>query len=195
MNEIKQKMSNPRSRTRAGVLQVRQIHSSVHKYRPCQPCILCKQGNLSKYFHPKQWKDATLLESLRQSEPLLNILPDSCICRLCRDDLSKLGNEGNTPRWRRINIKCNTDKRVCYMSQAVVIHPLRSLGTINELFLIPSENQHHTLACDENPGYPLYQEHCRVLYRHLNPAHFNNLKHVKSLCLISPKRENAQNPL
>ena len=91
--------------------------------------------------------------------------------------MSKLGNEGHTPRWRRINIKCNTDKRVCYVPACcnpfIKVIRLASKGTINELFQIPSENQHHTLACDENPGYPLYQEHCRVLYRHLNSAHFN----------------------
>ena len=199
MNEIKQKMSNPGSRTRAGVLQVRQIHSSVHKDRPCQPCILCKQGNQSKYFYPKQWKDATLLESLRQSEPLLNILPDSCICRLCRDDLSKLGNEGHTPRWRRINTKCNTDKRVCYVpdccNPSIKVIRLASKGTINELFQIPSENQHHTLACDENPGYPLYQEHCRVLYRHLNSAHFNKQsKTCKKLMSFLTKTRKCPEP-
>ena len=73
-------MSGLGSRTRSGALQVRQVYSAVHKDRPCQPCILCKQGNQSKYFHPKLWKDSTLLERLKQHEPSLDILPETCIC-------------------------------------------------------------------------------------------------------------------
>ena len=88
-HEIKQAMSGL-GRTRSGVLQVQQVYSTVHKDRPCQPCILCKQGNHSKYFHPKFWKDPTLLERLKQYEPSLNILSETCICQLCRDDLSNL---------------------------------------------------------------------------------------------------------
>ena len=46
-----------------------------------------KQGNNSKYFHPKSWKDSSLLERLRILEPSLEIQLDSCICRLCRDNM------------------------------------------------------------------------------------------------------------
>ena len=64
-------------RIRSGVLQVRQVYSAVHKGRPYQPCILCKQGNQSKYFHPKLCKDSTLLEYPKQHEPSLDILPET----------------------------------------------------------------------------------------------------------------------
>ena len=38
------------------------------------------------------------------------------------------------------------------------------------------------VACDEDLGYPLCQEHYRVLYRHLNPEHFiKNCKTCKKL--------------
>lgn len=118
----------------------------------------------------------TAREPKKGSEPFLNILPDSCICRLCRDDLSKLGNEGHTPRWRKINIKCNADKRACYVPEccnpSTKVTRLASMATIHELFEIPSENQHHTPACDEDLGYPLCQEHYGVLYRHFNPSYF-----------------------
>ena len=151
-------MSTLRSRTTSGVLQVRQVHSSVHKDRPCQPCILCKQGNQSKYFHPKQWKDAALLENLKRSEPFLNILPDSCICRLCRDDLSKLSNEGHIPRWRKI--KCSADKRPCYVPQcrkpSSKVTRLASTSTIHEFFQIPSEQIHLSTV---NLFVPIMKKH------------------------------------
>ena len=165
-------MSHPgNNRTRMGGLQVRQVYSSVHKHRPCQPCSLCKQGNQSKYFHPKSWKDTTLLERLKQSEPSLDILPDSCICRLCRDDLSKLGSEGHTPRWRKM--KQNNVKRVCYVSgcsnPSSKVTQLANKATLDMLFSTASENEPPTSTSDDEGMYPLCQEHYGLLYRHLNP--------------------------
>ena len=92
-------------RTRSqNALPVREVTCSVHSGRPCQPCILCKQGNLSKYFHPKSWKNNALLHQLRELEPSVDIQSDSCtcICRPCRDDISKISSSGFVPRWRKL---------------------------------------------------------------------------------------------
>ena len=88
-------------RTRSGNKQLRQVTCSVHQGRACHPCILCKEGNHSKYFHPKSWKDSNLVDILRKREPHINIQPDSCICRLCKDDVSKIHNADYVPRWNR----------------------------------------------------------------------------------------------
>lgn len=66
-------MSTPRARCGSGT-DVRKVTCSVHQGRDCQPCILCKKGNQSKYFHPKSWKDDSLLQSLREYEPCINII-------------------------------------------------------------------------------------------------------------------------
>ena len=156
-------------RTRSGVVQVRQVCSAVHKGRPCQPCILCKQGNQSKYFHPKSWKDASLLEHLRRSEPSLD---NSCICRPCRDDLSKLGNKGHIPRWR--NIK-KSSKEMCYVpacsNPSFKVTKVASKATLEQLFEI-SSTDNEPPASNEERGYPMCKEHYRQLYRHVNPTHF-----------------------
>ena len=81
---------------------MREVTCSVHSGRPCQPCILCKQDNLSKYFHLKSWKNNALLHQLRELEPSVDIQSDSCICRPCRDDISKISNSGFVPRWRKL---------------------------------------------------------------------------------------------
>ena len=93
-------MSSLRARI-SSTAETRKVTSSVHQGRDCQPCILCKKGNQSKYFHPKSWKDDTLLQSLRDHEPSLNIQPESCICRPCRNDVSHISEDGFIPRWRK----------------------------------------------------------------------------------------------
>ena len=96
-------MSGRACRTRVSNIQVRTVTSSIHHGRPCQPCILCKASNLSKYFHPKSWKDKSLLDNLRKCEPSVNVQLDSCICRPCRDDISRLHDDKFVPRWKRLN--------------------------------------------------------------------------------------------
>ena len=190
-HEIKQAMSGL-GRTRSGVLQVRQVYSTVHKDRPCQPCILCKQGNHSKYFHPKLWKDPTLLERLKQHEPSLNILSETCICRLCRDDLSNLGDEDHVPRWKKVNE--TSVKKICYVADcsnaSFKVTKLASKATFDELFDTPSENE-CPISPEAQGGYPLCQEHYGVLYRHLNPTHF--IKRCKTcnklLCDLTKSRK------
>ena len=60
----------------------------------CQPCILCKQGNQSKYFHHCGKMHHALIERVRLSEPSLNIFFESLMCRPLRDDLSTYQDGG-----------------------------------------------------------------------------------------------------
>jgi len=182
-------------RTRSGVVQVRHVYSAVHKDRPCQPYILCKQGNQSKYFHPKSWKDASLMQRLRSSEPSLNILPESCICRLCRDDLSKLGNEGHIPRWRNIEVKRGTGNKICYVpacsNSSFKVTQVANKTTLEQLFDISSENIPPVPASNEEKGYPLCKEHYGALYRQVNPTHFTKKCKTcdKLLCVLNKTRK------
>ena len=161
-------------RTRCSDTQVRQVNSSVHPDRPCDPCILCKQGNNSKYFHPKSWKDSSLLEHLRRLEPSLEIQLESCICRLCRDDMKGISDENFIPRWKKV-AKKNETKDCCIprcthvakkVTRLVDIETIMSLfGVINDASNIPpSASSEHS-----EQGVGLCAEHYGALYRHLNP--------------------------
>ena len=70
---------------------------------------------MSKYFHPKSWKDESLLRSLQEYEPSLDVKPESCICRNCRTDVSSIGKPGFVPRWRKSTPVEIT--RQCYVSE------------------------------------------------------------------------------
>ena len=132
----------------------RQVTSSVHPKRPCQACILCKQGNLSKYFHPKTWKNKVVLDQLRELEPSLDIQPDSCICRRCRDDISKLSQSNFIPRWR----KQSKSHDHCYVpgcnlpSQKLTKQV--SKEKLCNFFSVLEDKGVNTTPSDE-PGYPL----------------------------------------
>ena len=90
-------MSESRTRCR----DLRPVTSHVHPGQPCRPCILCKIVNQSKYFHPKSWKDPSLLERLQEFEPSLCVELHSCICRPCRNELKDITNHQFVPRWRK----------------------------------------------------------------------------------------------
>ena len=94
----------------SGAKLTRGVTCNVHLGRPCQPCILCKQSNLSKYFHPKIWKNRASIDQRRELEPALDIQLDSCICRRCRDDVCELSESGFIPRWRK---KSSPHKHCC----------------------------------------------------------------------------------
>ena len=119
----------------------------------------CKQGNQSKYFHPKSWKDKTLLEHLRKCEPSTDILqPDSCICRLCRDDVSKIRNDGFIARWEKTQehaymlLHCRRYTRVVYKTTKLV-----SKASFSDIFAEPISDERIALCL----------EHYGELYRHL----------------------------
>jgi len=173
-----------KSRTRSGE-QLRQVTSAIHKGRPCNPCHLCKQGNLSKYVHPKSWKNEELLGQLRRYEPDLDIQPDTCICRLCRDDIGKINDENFTPRWRKNNNnkmlcivpECNqvsskTTKLVDHSTLCSLLHIDLSMCTLNK-----------------DGGFPLCGDHYGILYRQLNPFQHNCKTCNKVLHDISKARK------
>jgi len=74
--------------------------------------VLCVSGDTCPSTpHPKAWKNPSLLQQLQTAEPSLNIQPDSCICLLCRKDVSSITDDSFSPRWRR-----NIDTvRQCYI--------------------------------------------------------------------------------
>lgn len=107
----------------------RQVTCSVHPETPCHPCILCKKGNYSKYFHPKTLKNKTSLDLLHQSEPQLSIEPTSCIYRNCRDDICRLSEPSFVPRWKKLH---NDNK--CFLPECNnPAHKVTKLATSDKL--------------------------------------------------------------
>ena len=159
------------SRSSRADRNLRLVTSHVHPGQPCQPCILCKKDNQSKYFHPKSWKDASLLDCLKQYEPSLDIEPQSCICRPCRNELNEvkdITNTGFVPRWRKSNKGITKSCAIPECANtAQKITKLANRSTILQLFSI--ENESDTDSSDE--GVPLCTEHYGAWYRHSNPPH------------------------
>ena len=119
----------------------RVVTSSAHK-GSCQPCVLCKKGNQSKYFHPKTWKDPTLLERLQEYEPSLKITVESCLCRPCRNEVSQIGTSNFIPRWRK---SVSTEAKYCCIpgcSNSDVIATIVSIDTVREFFSLSGDNPH-----------------------------------------------------
>ena len=93
-------------RTRSFSTQQRQVTCSVHLGRPCHAAM----HSMLSTFTPNHGKTKPFLERLRKCKPSTDILqPDSCICRLCRDDVSKTLNDGFIIR------KKNSPKKRTYM--------------------------------------------------------------------------------
>ena len=153
--------------TRSGD-QLRQVTSDIHRGRPCDPCLLCKQGNVLKYVHPKSWKNEHLLSRLRQYEPSLYVQPDSCICRLCRDGISKIDDDNFMPRWRK-----NNQKNKCFLPDCTNISSkttqLVDYSRLCNLFNISEENSEYS----NMKQFPLCSEHYGTLYKQLNPTNRN----------------------
>ena len=138
----------------------RKVTSSAHPGRQCQPCILCKKGNLSKYFHPKTIKNKTnmVMEHLQQLEPLLVIQPD---------DISKLSEPGFTPRWRKHSA---IDECCCVPNCRTSPQKVTKLVTREELCHIFSISDQESLLANDESGFPLCIIHYGELYRHLHPV-------------------------
>ena len=149
------------SNTQGRAQQRREVSSSAHPGRPCQPCILCKKGNLSKYFHPKTIKDKASLEKLRQLEPML------AICRNCRDDLSKLSESSFIPRWRK-----NRERSECSVPECSIFpQKVTKLVTREQICTIFSISNPE--PPNDETGYPLCATHYGELYRYLHPVNKN----------------------
>lgn len=157
-------MSQSRSRYNS---DLRTVTSHVH---PRQPCILCK------YFHPKSWKDPSLLEHLKEFEPSLCIEPESCICRPCYNELKDTGtrNDRFVPRWR----KSKGMTQSCFVPEctnsAQKVTKLANESTLRIFFPIDNENIADN-ACQsseaQHEGVPLCTEHYGTWYRYTNPSH------------------------
>ena len=155
------------SNTQGRAQQRREVSSSAHPGRPCQPCIPCKKGNLSKYFHPKTIKDKASLEKLRQLEPMLAIEPSSCICRNCRDDLSKLSESSFIPRWRE-----NRERSECSVPECSIFpQKVTKLVTMEQICTIFSMSNPE--PPNDETGYPRCATHYGELYRYLHPVNKN----------------------
>ena len=143
-----------------------EVYSDVHKSRPCTSCTLCKEKSI-KYTHPVKWKDENLLKFLQSIEPDLNILPDACICRNCRDSLSNGRKKPNNykPRWSRV---------------APIIKPCEVSGCIEpacrctKLATKEEITQHLQCPLDnlENFETNLCDNHYRNLHKQISPASY-----------------------
>ena len=176
------------SRTRTSVTELRKVTSAVHQGQPCQPCILCKKGNQSKYFHPKSWKDNSLLQSLRVYEPSINIQPESCICRPCRNEINNISEDGFIPRWRKLMNKC-TQTKCCVPNCTSNVHKVTKLVdkvTVSKFFNAQNENTEPESATDEGAG--LCKEHYGAWYRHINPFHTKCKTCDKTITDVSKSR-------
>ena len=67
-------------------LNLKQASPDAHKGKPCDPCLLCRQGNLLIYVHPGNWKKEQLFNRLRAYESSLDV-------QACHDDINKLDDE------------------------------------------------------------------------------------------------------
>ena len=151
----------------------RPVTSAIHPDRLCQPCILCHKGDLSKYFHPKSWKDPSLLEQLKLYEQSIDIQPESCICRLCRNDVNKLCQEGFVPRWRENTGTGTGTVRVCYIPGCTSTD-VKVTKAVSPHELLQFFNSSDTVECNspEPTGdIPLCSHHYMQWYRHTHTLH------------------------
>ncbi len=141
------------------------VSSDAHKGRPCTACILCKETSL-KYTHPVKWKDRQLLDFLQSIEKNVQIEPDSCICRNCRENLS-CGRKQNDyrPRWINKGVcKPNCEVIGCGQtaSRCTKLANKEEIGRYLKCSLQQSQMQ-ETHLCDK---------HYRMLHRQLSPASY-----------------------
>ena len=162
-------MSQGACRTRYGNLPVRQVFCSVHPERPCDPCILCNQGNMSKYFHPKTLRNKSLCEQLKLYEPSLQIMPESCICRLCRDDIDKLSQNGFVPRWRKNKQQTQPTCQIPNCTDNV--EKVTKLGTKSQIFHFFGFPNACSSSSDGEET-PLCEKHYKDFYKHINPPSY-----------------------
>ena len=123
----------------------------------------------------KGWKSIKVLQSI---EPDLNILPDACICRNCRDSLSS--GEKNRNRWSRVA----PNNKPCEVSGC--IEPAcrcTKLETKEEI------SQHLPLDNLENMEINLCDRHYRNLHKQLSPASY---QWKCAVCSIAIRGSNYQ---
>ena len=91
-------------------------------------------------------------------------LLDSCVCRLCRDDISRLCDDAFVPRWNRLKVIENS---TCYIQGCTnTVHRVTKVVSRPELFGIPADLSDPS---DHTVGTALCIEHYGAMYRLLNP--------------------------
>ena len=149
---------------------------------------------MSKYFNPKSWKDNSLLKCLQEYEPTLDINPESCICRSCRNDVNNIGDDKFVPRWRKHTI---TTEKNCYVpgcnSTASKVTKMTDRATVHTFYCSENESSENENTEDlSSEGTPLCTYHYGAWYRHLHPSHLKcktctkNIEATKSRPIPEP---------
>ena len=140
---------------------------------------MCKKGHQSKHFHPKNWKDPTLLEHLQKYEPSLHITSESCLCRPCNNQVSEIGTSNFIPRCRK---NVNTQIKYCCIPGCsnlnIIATTLVSIDSAREFFSQENDSQENDNACNE--GYETPSDvtlPCNFSYKTWHRDYINN-KHV-----------------
>ena len=142
-----------------------QMHTRVD-HVPHAFCVAWKV-NQGSYTHPKDWQDKavfTMLKSLEQSKELQ---ADSCICRLCRHELSLCcKNDNHTPK----RMKESQGKQSCFVRScnegADIVTKVANQKTVCECFnMLPSVESVSTATA-------LCSTHYQELYRHIHPTSY-----------------------
>ena len=142
------------------------VTSNVHEGRPCMECYLCKQSQ-AVYTHPIKWKNQALLTLLKEIEPELDILPDTCICRNCHNSLRLVENTPDNvqPRWTlqgSMSGTCEVPECNQPAWKCTTLVPREDIGTILECTPLGAD------GCSSE-GTRLCVLHYRTLHKHLKP--------------------------
>lgn len=105
------------------------------------------------------------LAQLQQAKPAANIQPESCICRLCRDDVSRIHNAYFIPRWRKTNQ--TTKPQCCHPDCGNTSYKTTKLATKARVFELLNV-QHHSQESTDDQATALCTEHYMTLYRSLH---------------------------
>ena len=107
-----------------------------------------------------------MLAKLKAYEPDLDIQDDSCICRLCRDDVTKIAHDSRCiPRWRKSS-QVQKDS-CCVPDCSMVSSKVTQLVDSTTLCTLLDINKSN-LNVSVTMGFPLCTEHYRKLYEKLN---------------------------
>ena len=106
-------------------------------------CSLCS-GCYTSLYEPQAWRS----EQAQQIAKSLRIWPDKCICRLCKDDITRLvKNPSHTPRWgKKCSVKCcmpGRDAPSFTQSKIVSQEQLNTISPLGVLYHQMYQSQPH----------------------------------------------------
>ena len=102
-------------------------------------------------------------------EPSLQIMPESCICRLCRDDIDKLSQNGFVPRWRKNKQQTQPTCQIPNCTDNV--EKVTKLGTKSQIFHFFGFPNACSSSSDGEET-PLCEKHYKDFYKHINPPSY-----------------------